>query len=437
MVGQQRFAAGRRWVGVVALAVTASVVGLAPASATPVPATVPAPVERLAEATGHHLTARHAGHARAGERHALRLDGDDDSFVDVSAGCASGTGKAKVAGYVYTSAKLKLDYALTGANVSRTGTVKTKADRPVAFGLPSVRAGAYRLVLTVHGKGDAVGDVTFDVLPCVVVKASCRAVTFTNPAGNPAAFGRYSGHRRDQDFEIDLAPGASLTVRADHSKIDYDLSADDPSSSTLGHGTVKVKQSCSHGPAQPDSHALQTSGFVGCAQPGALAHVQLGWSVQPSLKKLHFELLDAQQAVVAAGTPKGGREKDLNLPAGSYTYRSYANGFAQPFEDTSFVVLTCVEVVPTCQAIRLTNPNAAGVVVVVDPGDDDDFDEDYIDPVTVAGHASVTVPWRGTSAYVSAFLDDPTSLSQSYFFSLASPAPWDDDLAEITVPQSC
>ena len=50
---------------------------------------------------------------------------------------------------------------------------------------------------------------------------------------------------------------------------------------------------------------------------------------------------------------------------------------------------------------------------------------------------TVTVPWTSTGAYVMAFLDDPTSLSQAYFFSLASPAPWDEDSPEITVPQNC
>lgn len=443
-MGQQRFATGRRFIGVVVLAVAASVAGVGTASAAP--GNVPAPVERLAEATGHHLDAQHRLTAKrdftagpsAGARHQLRIDGDDgESFVDVAAGCAMGTGKAKVRGYVYTPKKLKLDYALTGIGLSKTGTVKTKAERAVSFGLPSVRTGSYHLVLTLHGKTDVVGDATFDVLPCVSVKTSCRAVTFTNPAGNPAAFGLYRGHKKSQDFEIDLAPGASLTVRADYSKIDYQLSADDDRGSSLGQGTVKVKQSCKHGPAQPDSHAIQSTGFVGCAQPGALADVQLAWSVQPSLKKPTYELLDAQQQVVASGKVKGGHEKDLKLPAGTYTYRSHANGLDAPFEDVSFVVLTCVEVVPHCQAVEVRNPNAVAVVVSLQPGYDDETDEDYLEPTSVAGGHSLTVPWHSTTAYVSAFLDDPTYLQQAYFLSLAAPAPWDDEPTEITVPQTC
>ncbi|GAB2568298.1 hypothetical protein GCM10009593_01570 [Microlunatus antarcticus] len=431
MVRQQRFATGRRFIGVVVLAVTAGVLGTVPASATPV--SVPAPVERLAEAAGHDLVAQK--HDRAGERHALAIPGEDDeAWLDVDPGCATGTGKAKVAGYVYTPTKVKLDYVLTGTGLRKTGTVKTKADRPVSFSLPSVRTGSYHLTVALHGRTDLVADATFDVLPCVTVKASCRAVTFTNPAGNPAAYGLYRGHKKNQDFELDLAPGASLTVRADHSKIDYDLTSDD---SGLGNGTIKVKQSCKHGAAQPDSHALQTTGYVGCAQSAAKADVQLGWSAQPSLKKLRFEVLDAQQAVVAKGTPKGGREKDLSLAAGSYTYRSYANGLAKPFEDVAFVVLGCVEITPRCEAIELRNPNPIGVVVELETAGDGDPDEDYVDPVTVGAGQTVTVPWQSTGAYAAAYLDDPTSLSQSYFLSLASPAPWDEDSPEIVVPQNC
>jgi len=431
-VRHQRFASSRRFIGVVVLAVAAGVIGIGPASAAP--ATVPAPVERSAAAAGHDLAPEHD---RTGERRALKLAGEDDdeAYLEVVPSCASGRSRTRVDAVVFTTTKVKLDYVLTGTDLRKTGTVKTKADRPVSFKLPSVRTGAYRLTLTLHGTTDLVGDASFDVLPCVTVKAGCRAVTFTNPAGNPAAYGLYSGHKKNQDFEVDLAPGASLTVRADYSKIDYDLTADDHPD--LGRGTIKVKQSCAHGPAQPTDHALQTSAFVGCASSGSLASVELGWSVQPSLKKLRYEVLDAGQDVVADASFKGGRHADLSLAAGAYTYRSHANGLAQPFEDISFVVLACVEVTPRCRAIELRNPNAVAVVVEAEPSGDGEPDEDYIDPVVVGAGQTVTVPWHSTGAYVMAYLEDESFLSQSSFFSIASPSPWDDEDAEIAVPQNC
>lgn len=422
---------------VLALAIAAG--SVAPASAAP--RAVPVPVQRLAEAAGHDLVPTPA---RTGERHAaLAVPGDDETYLGLAPGCATGKGKAKPNAVVFTSTKVKLDYVLTGTALRKTGTVKTKVDRPVSIKLPSVRAGSYRLTLALHKKTDLVADETFDVLPCVVVKATCRAVTFTNPAGNPAAYGVYSGHKKDQDFELDLAPGESRTVRADYSKIDYDFSSDE---SGLGHGTVKVKQSCAHGPATPADHALQSFGFVGCASPGALAPVQLAWSVQPSVKKPRYEVLDAQQQIVAEGSAKGGRGKELTLAAGSYTYRSYANRLTSPFEDLSFVVLDCVQVTPRCRAIELRNPNAVAVVVAAEPSGDAESedagsedagsDEDYVDPVVVGAGETVTVPWHSTGAYVVAYLDDE-SLSPSSFLSLASPEPWDEDLPEITVPQDC
>jgi hypothetical protein len=435
-VGHQRVGAGRRLIGVVVLAVAASVLQLVPASAEPVPApvTVPAPLARTAAAAGHHLVAQHD---RVDQRRALDLPGDDDeAWLDVEPSCASGSSKAEVGASVYTSTKVTLDYVLTGTDLRRTGTVRTRADRPVSFSLPSLRAGSYRLTVALHGTTDPVGDASFQVLPCVTVKARCRAVTFTNPAGNPAAYGLYSGHKKSQDFELDLAPGESLTVRADYSKIDYDVSADDEASG-LGRGTVKVKQSCSHAPAQPDSHAIQTSGYVGCASPASTAPVELRWSVQPSLKKLRYEVLDAQGRVVAKGTPKGGRSTGKTLAAGSYTYRSYANGLARPFEDVAFVVLACVELTPHCKAIELRNPNAVAVVVVLQPSDGSEDDEDYVDPVVVDAGTTVTVPWSSPGASAGAYLEDETSLSQSYFLSVASPQSSDEDSPEFDVPQNC
>jgi hypothetical protein len=77
------------------------------------------------------------------------------------------------------------------------------------------------------------------------------------------------------------------------------------------------------------------------------------------------------------------------------------------------------------------------VVVELEPAGDNESEDDHIDPVVVGAGATVTVLWHSTGAYVLAYLDDPSSLGQSSFFSLASPVPWDEDLPAISVPQSC
>ncbi|MGI3781410.1 MAG: hypothetical protein ACRYG2_11605 [Janthinobacterium lividum] len=191
-MGQQRFASGLRLLGAVVLAATVSVAGLGSASAAP--RTAPAPVRQLL-AEAHRPAAKHAA---PGERHALSIPGetDDETFLGFNPGCSTGGGKVKPHGFVYSDTKLKLDWVLTGTALRKTGTVKTKVDRAVSLKLPSVRKGDYRLTLALHGKTDLVADESFDVLPCVVVRASCRAVTFTNLAGNPAAYVDYGGTGR-------------------------------------------------------------------------------------------------------------------------------------------------------------------------------------------------------------------------------------------------
>ena len=237
-----------------------------------------------------------------GTRQALRLPGDDvEAYRSVNPRCAPGTGKARPKAGVATGTRVTLDWVLTGSGLRKTGTVKVKkADRESSISLREVRLGRYRLTLALHGKTAPVGDQTFDVLPCVVVKSTCRAVTFTSPAGNPVAEVVHGGHKKRQQFTLSLAPGASRTVRADYSKIDLEVYGEtEETPAHLGHGTVKVKQKCKHARALPGSGAIQTSGFASCGTGGAGAEVALGWSVQPSVTRATYEVRDAEQQLVA------------------------------------------------------------------------------------------------------------------------------------------
>jgi hypothetical protein len=436
-VGQQRYATGARLVGVVVLALVAGVLGIGPASAAPQAG--PAPVRELV-AQAQHVAAKQA---TTSTRQALRIPGEEDeeTFVGFSPTCAAGKGKAKPNGFVYASSKVKLDWVLTGTGYRKTGTVKTKADRPVTLKLPSVRAGDYRVTLALHGRTELVADASFDVLPCVVVKATCRALTFTNPASNPPAYVYYHGHKKKQEFSLALAPGASRTVRADYSKIDFDAASDDPDEATdaLGHGTVKVKQGCKHGPAQPAQNAVQTQGLAGCSTAGTPATVTLRWVVQPSVTKRSYEVLGANGLVAASGSYKGGRDTELSLPAGSYTYRSHANGIVAPFEDVAFTVLDCVVVTPRCRAIEVQNPNAASLGVLVLGEDDEETGVDGDGEVTtVPGGSTVTIPWTGASAWLLALPDGAwEGDAEAAFFSIGSPLSTDGEPLTVEVPQNC
>jgi hypothetical protein len=433
-VGQQRYAMGARVVGVVVLALVAGVLGLGPASAAP--GAAPAPVRQvLAEA--HH---RAGAHASTGTRQALRLPGDDvEAYLFVNPRCAPGQGKATLRAGVDASAKVKLDWVLTGGGVRKTGTVKVKkVDRDTSISLPKLRKGSYRLTLALHGKTALVADQTFDVLPCVVVRATCRAVTFTNPAGNPVAEIVYGGHKKSQQFTLSLEPGASRTVRADYSKIDYDIYGEtDEDLADLGRATVKVKQKCRHDPALPGSQAIQTSGFASCSAQGAPAPVTLGWSVQPSVSKATYEVRDAGQQLVASGKVKGGREADVGLAPGTYTYRSLANQLTQPFEELSFSVYACVQVTPRCRAVEVENPNAATLGVLLLSVDEEETEvAGDGDLTTLPAHQTVTIPWTGSSAWVLALAQEAWDGSTP-FLSLASSIGDDGDPLTVEVPQNC
>lgn len=434
-MGRQRYARGARVVGVVVLALVAGVLGLGPASAAP--SAAPAPVRQLL-GEAHH---RAGGPAATSARQALRLPGDEDdeTYVFVTPRCAPGRGKARPVAGVDAGTKVRLDWVLTGSGLRKAGTVKVKkVHRDTAIPLPKLRTGSYRLTLALHGTPDLVADQRFDVLPCVVVKATCRAVTFTNPAGNPTAEIVYGGHKKQQEFMLSLAPGASRTVRADYAKVDLRIHGEtEDALADLGHGTVKVKQKCKHAPALPGSLAIQTSGFATCGTQGAGATATIGWSVQPSVTKATYEVRDADGRLVATGKVKGGDEVDLALAPGTYTYRSLANSLAQPFEDTSFSVYACVQVTPRCRALEVENPNAAALAVLLLSVDDEETEVAGDGALTtLPANETVTIPWTGSSAWVLALAQEAWNGS-TQFFSLASTISDEGEPLTVEVPQNC
>ena len=425
------------------LAVTVMVGGLSSASAAP--RTEPSAAAARSVLAGHAPT---GAPVKTGQRQALRLptshlarsagaktDADDDTYLDVDPGCAPAKGKAKPNAYVYSSTKLKLDYVLTGTGgLHKTGSVKVKAHHHASLKLKAVAAGGYELTLAVHGRAGLVADESFDVLPCVIVSTRCHVVTFTNPAGNPAAEIMYRGHKKKQYFDLELAPGTSRTVRADYSKIDYEAYGfDDDDAYALGKDTVKVKQKCSAAPAQPGQNAVQTFGDVGCSQSGA-AVAELSWVAQPSVKERRYEIR-SESSVVAEGSFKGGKDAEVSLDQGAYTYRSYANGILQPFEEQTFTVLRCATVTAQCRAIRVVNPGSVALDVSADGFDANG--ELVSSDTTAAPFATTTIPWTEPDAYVyvGAANEDPSSTFYSKALPFDRAEAIEDDGLE--VPQDC
>jgi len=455
---------GRALVGAL-LTLTFAATGLAGAQAAPVQASAPSPVARLVDGAqggrvqAHRATDR-ASLARAAE------EADEDVFVSVVGSCAPSAKKsAKPDGFVFSTHKATFDWVLTSTSGYRkTGSAKVKRDGIVALKLPSLRLGSYRIAVTERGASAPVSDDTFEVRLCLQVKTSCHAVRFTNPASNPGADLSY-GADDEQSFDLTLAPGEVRTVRVDDKKIFFSAWAaipedpdatpaeqedelDGPAPVSLGRGTLKVDQSCKAKAATPAQNAVQTNALVGCGAGTATGPVTFDWVAQKSLKNRSYEVVDATGAVVAQGSWTRGKPRTVPLQAGTYTYRAYANKNVQPFEETTFTVLRCVEVTPVCRALDLTNPNDVAVGLVVldpalfeDPDVDlgDDPESDQLQERTLAGRASATVAWTQREAVVLAFAEQVDPANR--FEQLASPFPVDEDdldaFVRVPVPQDC
>ncbi len=445
---------GRRTAGrllgtvVLAVATTAATFAGGAGTASAAPPTGPAPVRQLVAAEQHApglRSTRALGTTETGTRAALRVPGaadDDETYLDLNPSCVSKTGgKAKPNATVGSASKLKLDYVLTGSeDYRKTGTVTVKAYRDTDLELSSVKLGSYRLTLARHGSATLVADETFDVLPCVQVKAGCASLTVTNPAGNPAAEVAY-GRKKADDFFVELAPGESRTVRVDDTsvKVEATSAADEDAYVDLGSSTVKVKQSCKHGAAQPGQNAVQTSALVTCGSATTQGSASFSWAAQKSLKDRTWEVV-AGAGSVTKGSYKNSGGKSIDLAPGTYTYRSYANKVVQPFEEVVFSVLDCVTVAPRCKALDVTNPNAVSVEAYLIDTDDD---SDVVDPgegeseTTVAAGSTVSIPWLTRKVVLLAVAGDLDSWRP--FISIASDFPLDDDqdFPEYTVPQDC
>ena len=159
--------------------------------------------------------------------------------------------------------------------------------------------------------------------------------------------------------------------------------------------------------------------------------------MQPSVTKATYEVRGADQQVVATGPVKGGREADLSLAPGTYTYRSHANALAQPFEELSFSVYACVQVTPRCRAVEVQNPNAATLGVLLLSVDDEETEvAGDGELTTLPANQTVTIPWTGSSAWVLALAQEAWDGSAP-FLSLASSIGDDGDPLVVEVPQNC
>ena len=264
------------------------------------------------------------------------------------------------------------------------------------------------------------------VLECVQATATCRGVTFTNPAGNPAVELDYGpaddGDEGDGGF-FTLGPGKSRAVRTDSLTVVWSAyGMTEQTQSSAGEAlSVTVPQACTPPDPVPGDNSLTTYGLAGCAAASpAGARLELGFDRLKDIA-VRFEVRNAADVVVLHGDAFNQDEAVGGLPAsGSYRYRSYLNGSSTAYEDVAFTVLDCVRVKRTCSSVTFTNPNPGRVEIdyATKAGKHDR-------QVSLAGGAAKKAKWKYQDlswfAYPAAANEEPPELGP-HIFSIAGDA---------------
>lgn len=422
MAERRHVAAGRAF-GTVVLGLTMAVAGLVTASAAPSP--VPSPVRQLAAAPARPPA---PSPTRTGTRTALHVAGDQrgSATLTVDPGCAPDQGKATAGASVVAAMRLKLDYVLTGTGLRKAGTVRTKPGRVRSLKLPGLQPGSYRLTVAEHRRTEPLAAETFDVFRCVQVRTGCHTLTISNPSPL-RAWVSYRGRPAATDpFHLELAPGASRTVRVDSARVEVEAGGlAETGVAELGSMTVKVEQGCDAPAPGPGQQAVQTSGVSSCGRQGRGA-IALSVMTQPSVERGRYEVLDAQQKVVLTGSFTRESSVSGSLPPGAYTYRAYAGENPASLEELDLLVLACAELRPACDAFEVVNPNDVPLPVFASGGE-------RFSRLVAAANGTTSFPWSSpvASVMVGVIGDLP------YFPFYAEASAPSDEYQEIFVPHDC
>ena len=279
-------------------------------------------------------------------------------------GCAAGGRTATVRAAVQSKKSRTLRWVLTnGGGVNKTGEIRVKGSKSklTEFSIAGLPAGAYRLDFRRSSSSKVSVRVPVLVLACVQATASCRGVTFTNPASNPGVELDYSPADDDEGDSgfFSLEPGASRFVRTDSVAVTWSAYGfTETTESSAGEvDSLGVPQACIPPDPVPGDNSLVSYVFSDCRPPGgATATVELGFERLRDIA-VRFEVRNAADGVVLQGSATASNEAVGALPAGSYRYRTYVNGATTAYEDVSFTVLECVRVTRTCKSATFTNPN--------------------------------------------------------------------------------
>ena len=266
--------------------------------------------------------------------------------VKLEPGCVT-NGPAQVRAYpdLWRFDGERFDWILQGPAGTSSGQLRWWEEddmyEPLDFTLAT---GHYRLTIIRVARKQIVADHQFDVMRCVEVSSSCHAVTFTNPAGNPAARVVFGGgeyldeheEETDKGGTLTVRPGRSVRVETFHEEIWWKAYGPGVGRSRLpnagSHYSEVIEQHC--GPTR-------TRGVISCAT--ARRGVLRAWFHPPDNKRLSYRL-DKWNTPIRKGRPGADRYVKLRLRVESdYTFRSYTAAAALPYDRAeNLPVVRCV-----------------------------------------------------------------------------------------------
>lgn len=322
-------------------------------------------------------------------------------------GCSVAGGSATLRAAVQSKKTRTVRWVLTnGGTVTKTGKLKVKGRKSktkvTEFSVAGLPIGAYRLDFRKSGSSKISVRLPVLVLGCVQATATCKGVTFTNPAGNLAVdldYGPAAANDDDDDEAdegdggyFDLGPGEARAVRTDLLTVVWSaLGLTSQTQSSAGDAlSLAIPQGCVPPAPVPGDNSLNSSGFADCLRAGTIgARFELGFERLTGIE-VRFEVRNATGIQVLHGDAGTQNQAVGALArAGTYSYLSYLNGIDTAYEDVRFTVLDCVKVLRTCSSVTFTNPNAAGVEI-----DYSTKAGKHDRSLRLAGGAAKTVTWK-------------------------------------------
>lgn len=275
--------------------------------------------------------------------------GQLDAFV-LAFECQSGTDPVTANAAVINFGDLSADVvyqASRAGDVVDSGALSIPSGEVVEFVVDGLGAGIYQLTFSNTVGGPSVLTVSFRVLTCVTTQVSCAAITFSNPASNPAVEVLYGSFDEEEpDGQATLAPGENLTVTTRRSELTYIAVAfnEESDAAPIALAGFEENVAIPNGDCRVEIDSIDTS----CATPGeddgsARAEVEIvaGSRVRYLLTRAGRARVVERGSAPARDQTREDEVKFTGLDSGRYVLRAYVGGEDDASDRARFTVKQC------------------------------------------------------------------------------------------------